>query len=109
MKNQDSIHRIKRGGHSKKSIENKISLTKKPRIIAKFAKIANVFINIPMPIENPTKPSRYSFFQGLKNVLTRSGREKSLRSAWLSEVKKINNTIGISVYQNFTKISGKDK
>jgi hypothetical protein len=45
-----------------KHISNKISANN--RITSTI--ITNVFINIPMPIEKPTNPSRYSFFQGLK-------------------------------------------
>lgn len=40
---------------------------------------------IPMPIENPTKPSRYSFFSGLKKVWIRIGREKSWKKALFNE------------------------
>lgn len=46
----------------------------------KRSTIINIlFINIPIKIENPTKPCLYSFFQGLKNVLTIRGNEKRLR------------------------------
>ena len=34
------------------------------------------FTKIPIPIENPTRPLRYSFFNGLKKVLMRRGSEK---------------------------------
>jgi len=44
---------------------------------SKSTTIKTDFTAIPMTIENPTKPSLYSFFMGLKNVLTKSGRENN--------------------------------
>jgi hypothetical protein len=41
--------------------------------------------NIPMPIENQTNPSRYSFFMGLKNVLRSNGSENCCRNALFKE------------------------
>lgn len=44
-----------------------------------------------MPIENSTNPSLYSFFHGLKNVLTRIGKESNCKNAVLREAKKESN------------------
>lgn len=46
-------------------------------------KIKNPFITIPMIIENPTKPSLYSFFQGLKKVLN----SEPYPSWWVIRIK----------------------
>ena len=82
-----------------KSAKNKI----------RSAVITKVFMNIPMAIENPTKPFLYSFFQGLKQVFTRIGREINLRKELFKEAKKISIVLGASRNQNFKKIKGSDK
>jgi len=51
------------------------------------AAITKIFINIPIAIEKPTKPFLYSFFQGLKYVLIRIGRETNFRKELFSEAK----------------------
>lgn len=43
--------------------------------------------NIPTPIENQIKPSRYSFFKGLKKVRSRRIKENCCKNALLSEEK----------------------
>ena len=61
----------------------------------KMSKIINkVFIKAPMNIAVLTRPSRYSFFQGLKKVVKSSLNEKR----W-TKAKKINRKI-------FAKVTG---
>ena len=71
--------------------------------------ITNVFTNIPIAIEKPTKPFLYSFFQGLKKVFTRRGKENNCIKALLREAKKEIKPSGASKYQNFRKINGSPK
>ena len=66
-----------KNGHKRNPRKIPISTRKSPTKRRRLAKITHALINIPMPIENPINPSLYSFFQGLKNVLRRSGIEKS--------------------------------
>lgn len=42
----------------------------------KSTKIKTLFMKIPIPIENPTKPFLYSFLTGLKKVLINKGKER---------------------------------
>lgn len=44
----------------------KNSIIKRAKNNTKSASITKVFIKIPIPMEKPTNPSLYSFFQGLK-------------------------------------------
>ncbi len=62
--------------------------------------IKNDLINIAMPIENPTSPSLYSLFHGLRNVRTKSGREKSCKNAVLTDIKYAISPRGASKNQN---------
>jgi len=48
----------------------------KKKNITKSEIIKRVLKTIPIKTENITSPSRYSFFQGLKNVLSIKGSEK---------------------------------
>ena len=64
-------------GQSIKAIKNMASANKRRLNNIVSTKINRVLIKIPIPIENPTKPSLYSFFQGLKYVFTKIGREES--------------------------------
>ena len=64
------------------------------------------FINIPIPIENPTSPFRYSFFQGLKYVFNKRGKENNCKNALLKEAKKETSHLGASKNQNFRKTKG---
>src|ERR1035437_82945 len=66
----------------------------------KSAKINRLFITIPITIEKPTKPSRYSFFQGLKKVLNIRGSEKTPKKALFKEAKNRSIFRGASKYQN---------
>ena len=66
-------------GHRMKDTKNIISKNRTKRKIIISAIIANVLINIPIIIEKSTRPFLYSFFQGLKKVFIRSGRDKSER------------------------------
>ena len=61
---------------------------------------------MPIKIENPTKPSRYSFFQGLKKVLNIKGSEKTPKKALFKEAKNLKIFRGASKYQSFKKIRG---
>ena len=69
--------------------------------------IRNVLIKIPIPMENPTKPFRYSFFSGLKKVLMKVGSEKRTKKASLRERKNLRIPTGASRYQNFKKRNGR--
>lgn len=71
--------------------------------------IINVFTNIPIAIEKPTKPFLYSFFQGLKKVFTRRGKENNCKKALFKEAKKEIKARGASKNQNFRKINGSPK
>lgn len=73
------------------------------------AKITNVFIEIPINIENPTSPFLYSFFHGLKYVFTKIGREKRLRNALFKEAKKPISPFGASKNQNLKTNMGRLK
>jgi hypothetical protein len=75
----------------------------------KSAKINRLFIIIPIMIEKPTKPSRYSFFQGLKKVLSIKGSEKTPKKALFKEAKNLKIFLGASKYQNLRKIRGNNK
>jgi hypothetical protein len=55
---------------------------------------------IPINIENFTKPSLYSFFQGLKNVFNIKGTENALRKDLLRFKKYFKREKGASRYQN---------
>jgi hypothetical protein len=57
-------------------------------------------------IEKPTKPSRYSFFQGRKKVLIIKGSEKTPKKALFKEAKNRSIFRGASKYQNLRKIRG---
>ena len=46
-----------------------------------------VFIAMPIKTENLTRPSLYSFFQGLKKVFTIRGIEKALKKDLFKEKK----------------------
>ncbi|MCL4418902.1 hypothetical protein M1146_02235 [Patescibacteria group bacterium] len=85
------------------------SITKINASKIRSAKITKVLINIPMPIENPTKPFLYSFFQGLKYVFIKRDRETSLRNDLFKDPKKTINPLGASRNQNFKKTNGSDK
>jgi len=65
-----------------------------------------VLTTIPIPIENPTSPSRYSFLRGLKKVRKRSGKENQWRSALLREAKNVSILTGASTNQNVKKAKG---
>ena len=84
----------------------KISTQKSRRKRSKSAKITKLFMNIPIALEKPTNPCRYSFFQGLKYVFKRRGRENSSKKALFNEAKKLKREIGASINQNFKKFKG---
>ena len=73
------------------------------------AKITKVFIKIPIAIEKTTNPFLYSFFQGRKNVLMRSGKDSNERSDLFNEMKNLIILTGASIYQNFRKVKGRVK
>ena len=64
-------------GHNKNEMKkaNSTKISKKNNISS--AIITKVLIKIPMAIENATNPFLYSFFQGLKYVLTRRGSDNN--------------------------------
>lgn len=62
-----------------------------------------------MLTEKATSPFLYSFFQGLKYVFIKRGRENNCRSALFKEEKKEIRERGVSINQNFKKIRGNDK
>jgi hypothetical protein len=49
--------------------------------------ITIVLTTIPIPIEKPTKPERYSLLIGWKKVLRRRDREKNRKKALLISIK----------------------
>ena len=71
--------------------------------------ITNVFTNIPIAIEKPINPFLYSFFQGLKYVFSKRGRENNCKKALFKEAKKLSRFLGDSTNQNFRKINGSPK
>lgn len=60
-----------------------------------------------MPLATPTMPLRYSFFQGLKNVFTRRGRENNDKKALFNETKYFINPKGASRNQNLKNSKGR--
>jgi hypothetical protein len=72
-------------------------------------KMSTDFTITPITLEKRTKPGRYSFLSGLKNVLTRSGNENNLRNALFTDIKNPANSRGLSKYQNFKNVSGNRK
>lgn len=64
-------------GKARKKKSTHTSRAKRIIKISKSTIIRTVLTAIPIPIEKPTNPSRYSFFKGLKNVLRKSGRENN--------------------------------
>jgi len=91
-------------GQIKNPIKKTISKITRPARRTKSAKIKRLLIVIPIKIENPTNPSRYSFFQGLKKVLSIRGKEKTPIKVLFKDMKKLRIFLGASRYQNF-KIS----
>lgn len=73
------------------------------------ANITNSLIKIPMTIENPTKPSLYSFFQGLKKVFIKRGNDTSWIKNLFKEIKNLKTEIGTSKNQKRKKIIGNPK
>lgn len=64
---------------------------------------------IPITRENPTSPSRYSFFSGRKKVVIKSGSENRCKKALLKDKKYRTIPIGASIYQNFKNAIGKKR
>jgi len=58
-----------------------------PAKITKSAKMNKLLIITPIKIENPIKPSLYSFFQGRKKVFNIKESEKTLRNALFKDTK----------------------
>ncbi len=65
-----------------------------------------LFIDIPIKTENRTKPGRYSFFHGLKKVLSIKENEKALKKDLFNEEKYLRSEIGASKYQNLAISTG---
>ena len=91
-------------GQIKNPIKNTISKRINPLRRTKSARIKRLLITTPIKIENPIKPSRYSFFQGLKNVFSIKDKEKTPKKVLFKDMKKLRIFFGASKYQNF-KIS----
>lgn len=94
-------------GHKIKKTKNEISAARTKIKIIISATITKVFINIPIAIEKSTNPFLYSFFQGLKKVLIRRGRDRSESRDAFKEEKNLIIFIGASRYQNFKKTKGR--
>jgi len=95
---------VSSGHHIKKLKKvNSAKITK--RKITSSTKIRMVFINIPIPIENATKPFLYSFLRGLKNVRIIRGRDRICKT----ERKYFAIRRSASKYQNLRKRIGKDR
>lgn len=60
-------------------------------------------------MENPTRPSLYSFFHGLKKVLTSSGRENNFNRLLFNELKNKNKEKGASKNQNLRNVNGRSR
>jgi hypothetical protein len=75
-------------GNRKKQVTTTISKRRIRIKIARSAIMRNVLTNMPIPIEKPISPWRYSFLMGLKYVRKKSGREKSWKKALFRETKK---------------------
>lgn len=88
----------------KKAISKIIRLIKR----TKSAKIKRLLITIPIKIENPTKPSRYSFFQGRKKVFSIKSKEKTPKKVLFKDIKKLRIFFGASKYQNLRILSKSD-
>ncbi len=73
------------------------------------ATMTKLFIKIPIPMEKPTNPSLYSFFQGLKYVFISRGIESSLRKLRFKDLKKESKDNGASKNQNFKNKNGSNK
>lgn len=96
-------------GKAKKRTTVTISNTKSGIKIIRSVIIKNVLTIIPITLEKPTKPWRYSFFKGLKKVFRKRGRENSSKKALFKDLKKPIISIGASKYQNFKKTKGKKR
>jgi len=94
-------------GHKRKKTKNAISAVRIKTKIIISARITKVFINIPIAIEKTTRPFLYSFFQGLKKVFIRRGRDKSESRDEFRDEKNLRIFIGASRYQNFKKTKGR--
>ncbi len=96
---------VTNGQRRNKAIIN-TSKIKRQKNIIKSARITNVLINIPIPIEKPTSPSRYSFFHGRKYVFMSKRSENALKKALFKDLKKERRPIGASKNQNLKKRIG---
>ena len=74
-------------GKTKNPNRRSISNTNTPTNKISEAKIIQLLTTIPIPIENPTSPLRYSFLTGLKKVCSSIGTEKKLKNALLKALK----------------------
>jgi hypothetical protein len=93
-------------GQIKKPIKKTVSKIIRPAKRTRSAKINRLLIAIPIKIENLTKPSLYSFFQGLKKVFSIKGREKTPKNVLSKDMKKEKSNLGASKYQNFRISNG---
>lgn len=80
-----------------------VSPTSSTNNTSRSKKINILLTIIPIAIENPTRPSRYSFFHGLKKVKSRIRRDKNFIAAVLSDAKYSMSPTGASINQNLRK------
>jgi len=84
---QGNSMRIRTIGKPINKITKTASIATKDRRIKRSAVIRIDLTTTPMRIENPTRPDRYSFFNGLKKVPRNNPRERSLLTALFSDTK----------------------
>lgn len=93
-------------GNKKNIITTIISSTSRVKKTTMSASITQNFINIPIPIEKPTKPSLYSFFHGLKKVFIKSDKDTNCKKYLFKERKNFITEIGTSMNQKRKKAIG---
>lgn len=79
----------------------------RPAIITVLTTINKLLIATPMITENPTNPSLYSFFQGLKKVLN-----KDLYPSWWiinnrTNFRMLKTSLGLSKNHQVRKVIGR--
>jgi hypothetical protein len=83
-------------GQRRNNVSKEISIKMSSIRSIKSPMIKNVFITNPKRIAIRTNLFLYSFFQGLKRVLTASGKEKMWRNCSFKDVKYFMREIGAS-------------
>lgn len=88
------------GGNKIRSIPIINSTKRTTNTIRLDTEIRTDFMAMPKNIEKMTRPSRYSFFNGLKKVRKRSGKDRSAATYRLRSTKKLSIPPSTSLYQN---------